>query len=434
MKNIMKALQDAGDPFDSEMEDELLQEAEARARALREAESEEPQPDPAVTPDPAEEPDIGAPEAGVAPPPPEVVPDPATEGAPVMPAPLAQSAAGRSLAAADIAVERPRQRSLRNAMPSMLGIEGTITRGDDPLPAAPARSADAGQRLQRLGFPDRPQTWPSFMAWPPQSVVKPFLSAKTSDEQRREIIRRLLEMEGKMLIRSRQIKEYLDQHNPQEEQDRASRREIDAAGNDPHFGIKWATLVNPGVQDQSLVASVLSWGHCTAKTADGGSVRVHDDAISFSGSSHGASCITPQSMALAMREARNRGWGNVKMQGSYEFGMMAIKAAKEAGIEAEVKYYGKGVLSWKTYTVKVMPNAPLPEMPDPNTLPASAPVSAPATAPVSDGAGKPAAPILDIPDTSASKPGRTRGPKVAPQDQPDPEPQRRPASDTAPSL
>lgn len=394
---MLNILQKAGDPFDDGVDEDILRAAEARARDIRKNEEvEEPVdisassldvPTPSAAAESAEAPDVntGMPLGAPAGPPegsPEKsdgAPSARAEVKPKLPGGLSSSVVGKSLESSTISYEPARKRFLMDALRVSPRIEGAIMNGDDPFPETVAVHGFDAEKAKRLGFPDRPQVWPQFMAWPPADFVRHFMAERTTEEQRRAMIARLAEIERKMLLRGKQIKAYLDEFNPREEQDRESRRVIDNATHDPYFGIKWATLINPGMQDQALVSSVLSWGHCTARTADGGSLRVHNDSITFSGSTHGQSPMTPQSMALAMREARNRGWGKVKMQGSYEFGMMAIKAAKEAGLEAEISYYGKGALSWKAYKVKVMPNAPLPDLPEMSDTPA--PKEVPVTSP-----------------------------------------------------
>lgn len=420
MKNMLNALKATDDPFDDGVDPALIAAAERRAREIRAAEAGDAQAAPGEVPRVA--PQSAAPAAGAAPEAPaaSVTVDPPSSrdqgDVPRMDPALAKTAAGRSLAGSGLEFETGRQRGAADAAQALMGLEGTITRGDVPV-SAPARAPVSYEEMLRdLGFPDRPQTWPSFMAWPPQVVLSRFTAQDITDAQRADMIRRLLAMNEQMLRRSRQIKSYLDSHNPLSEQDRATRRVVAASGNDPHYGVKWATLVNPGVQDQSLVASVLCWGHCTARTADGGSVRVHDDAITFAGKSFGPSCVTPQSMALAVREARNRGWGKVKMQGSYEFGMMAVKAAKEAGIEAEITYFGRGIFSWKSYTVKVMPNAPMPELQEPQEQSAMpAPAGSGARPKASGGDDGPVLDIPDLPRQSARGPREGASPVPAPE-------------------
>ena len=382
MKNLYAALKEVDDPFDGDVDPELLRQAEARARAIREQEAEEEiQAEVAsvmaapATPKPSAptETDAAATPEGVAQNATAPAEAPAAEGAQApdaetaaMAPELAASPAGQSLAKARVTHESARMRAFHDLKRSGMGVDGLITRGDAPvrLPKGPELShADSPQAL---GIPPRPQTWPVVMAYPSQRVLDRFMAPGVTPEQKAQMVHELMELNERMLRRSRQIKEWLDQHNPIDEQDKASQKLVKAATTDPHYGIRWATLINPGIQDKTLMTSVLSWGYCTAKTADGGSMRVHEDSISFGGKGLGPVCYTPQSVSLAIREAQNRGWGKINMQGSYEFGMMAIKAAKEAGIEATISYAGRGVMSWKTYTVKVMPNAPMPEMGDPH--------------------------------------------------------------------
>lgn len=240
------------------------------------------------------------------------------------------------------------------------GVMGILTRGDDPVSVAAPKQINGAEALRAMGFPDRPQTWPSFIAWPPQAIVDRFQAPDVTALQRQEMIAALLELEERFLERSRQINAWFEKHNPSAGQDKHSQTVTRRSGNDPHYGIKWATLINPGVQDRAIASTVLTWGHGLALTADGGALRVHDDVMSFSGKGTGPLACTPQLMMLAIQEARNRGWSKIELSGSFEFGQLAIKAAKEAGIEADITYYGKGMRSWKAYKVKVMPNAPMP--------------------------------------------------------------------------
>lgn len=395
MKSLYSALKEVDDPFDGDVDPELLRQAEARARAIREQEAEEEiqaevtaalaepvapaaaaasaaetQEREAQTSKASTATDQGAEaEVKAATPAATAVPAESTEvssEAPAMAPELAATALGSALAKATVIHEREQVRSLHDMKRAGMGVDGLITRGDEPLrlPKGPLMSYE--ESLKALGIPPRPQTWPVVMAWPSQRVLDRFMAPGVTIDQKAQMVRELMELNERMLRRSRQIKEWLERHNPLEEQDKHSQNVVKAATADPHYGIRWATLINPGIQDKTLMTSVLSWGYCTAKTADGGSMRVHEDSISFGGKGLGPVCYTPQSVSLAIREAQNRGWGKINMQGSYEFGMMAIKAAKEAGIEATISYAGRGVMSWKTYTVKVMPNAPMPEMVDPH--------------------------------------------------------------------
>lgn len=356
MVDILKALKDSDDPFDDGFDPDIMREAEARARELM---ADEDWRDPEVTPDAPADTDPVSPASAS-----DVTAPSETSSAAMAPG-LAASAAGQSLQRAGFTFEHPRRRQLADMLRARSTLEGMITRGDPPLSAASLSRQHQDEALRRLEIPARPQTWPFFMAWPPQVVLDRLAAPSLSSDQKAEMVRRLAEMNDAMLMRSRQINAWLQEHNPIEAQDWKSCEAVKASRADPHYGIRWATLLNPGVQDQSLIASVLSWGHCVAVTADGGGVRAHDESLSFERSPLSPVGITPQAVALAVREARNRGWGKLKMQGSHEFGQMAIKAAKEAGIEAEITYHGRGLMSWRTYKVKIMPHVPAPVMPEP---------------------------------------------------------------------
>lgn len=296
------------------------------------------------------------------------------------------------------------------------GVAGILTRGDDPVKFDEPKALHGAAALRAMGFPDRPRTWPSFIAWPPQAIVDRFQAPDVTALQRQEMLAALLELEDRFLARSKQINDWFERHNPLAQQDKHSKTVTTRSGNDPHFGIKWATLINPGVQDRAIAATVLTWGHGLALTADGGALRVHDDVMSFAGKpkGYGALACTPQSMMLAIQEARNRGWNKIELSGSYEFGKIAIKAAKEAGIEATITYQGKGLNSWRTYQVKVMPNPP---MPAPRQEPGSTPQADPKAGPKTDPKGKPVgeegqAKPRNIDDIAFPPLPRTTGPSV----------------------
>jgi len=360
-------------PFAPAVPEEVIAAAEARAKSLRQ--TDEADPGPASKPPgpstagtqgagpstpaqaspgqmPAQPPVFGVPEEPAGPP--ADLPETA-QASPETPGMLARSD-----------IDALRQSAL-----------GVITRGDS-LPEVPdLRPRTEAERLAALGIPRRPQTWPSFMAWPPQVVLDRMTDPDMTDEKRALILRELLEMDRRMLRRSLQIHDWLEEHNPLSGQDRATRTEVRKSGADPHFGIKWATLINPGLQDRAIAATVVTWGYTTARTVDGGIVRATESGISFGGSG-GTSRIglTPQAVKLGIQEARNRGWKSINMSGCHEFGMMAIQAAREAGIEATIRYRGKGPMFWKTYTVKVMPNMPLPEMSETPDAPPEMPAPA----------------------------------------------------------
>lgn len=287
---------------------------------------------------------------------------------------LAATPAGQSLAAAAIVPERITARQISDFLRLRRSMEGLITRGDPPPKAKSLSATDQAQALRDLGIPDRPQTWPVFMAWPPQVVLNRFLSPGVTPEQRADMIRALSRVNDAMLARSRQIKPWFDLHNPIQDQDRKSLRSVGRDSADPHYGVKWGMLLNPGPQDHAVLSTVVCWGHCLAVTADGGAVRASNDSLTFERSGLAPVGITPQSVSLAIFEARNRGWGRLRMQGSYEFGMMAIKAARDAGVDAEITYSGRGLMSWKTYRVKVTPGLPAPQpLPDdPEAAPGAA--------------------------------------------------------------
>lgn len=396
MKDPLAALdriRGSGDPFEDTVDPELLKIAEARARAIREAEQEE---SPDISDELSDMDEVS-----------DVKTDPVAKAPPkVMPEAFYRSSVGASLSRARISSETPREKALREASLAGQTVEGVITSSapqisslpkapisrpvaksaafapsrpssSTPTPSTSSSPGPAVSRLQKdyetaksLGFPERPKAWPSFMVWPPVKLMRHFMSDTVSEDQRRAMISKIRDTETKMLIRGQQIKKYLDDHGAPKKKKKKNilslispRRDKDKDKFDPYDGIKWASLVNPGRQDHAVTQKVVTWGRCTAATQDGGSLRVTDDAISFCGKFHGSTCVTPQAMALAMSETSNRGWGSVKMQGSYEFGMMAIAAAREANVEAEITYYGKGLLSWRTYTINVMPNLPLPELP-----------------------------------------------------------------------
>lgn len=410
MKRSMRdILRDAADPFEDSFDPVLREEMVARSEAIPAPDlsgdkpvtpaspASEPVPPSATTPAvPASGP--GAPVApSAAPPPSSSTPPSPPVAAPVLDPRLAATQAGKSLAASQVIPERLSSRQISDMMRLRRSMDGLITRGD-PLPRARSLSAkDQSQALRDLGIPDRPQTWPVFMAWPPQVVLDRFMAPGVTPDQRADMIRLLSRTNDAMLARSRQIKPWFEAHNPIDTQDRASRRSVRMDSADPHYGVKWAILLNPGPQDQATLSTVISWGHCLAVTADGGAVRADNDSLSFERRGTSPVAITPQAVSLAIFEARNRGWGRLRMQGSYEFGMMAIKAARDAGVDAEITYSGRGLMSWKTYRVKVTPGLPAPQpMPDdPDASPAAARPVAGAGASPRSAPAFPATPVVD---------------------------------------
>lgn len=257
------------------------------------------------------------------------------------------------------------------AMMNPLKTDGIIMRSDTPLSleADPTVEETLEEKLVRLGFPPRPARWPVFIDWPPREIAEKFTDPAVSDEQRQKMIRLMLTLEEASIRRARQLNEWLNETNPpippkalsRDGEARNMRRNLrimKETQDDPHYSIRWATLINPMSQNQALLNSVVTWSQTSATTLDGGQVLVDKDSISFSGGSRSALPYTPQAIALGIQEAKNRGWKTLKMSGSYEFGQMAIKAAREAGIEAEIIFYGKGLGSWTRHTVKVSPNVP----------------------------------------------------------------------------
>lgn len=416
MKRSMRdILQAAADPFEDTFDPALRQEMVSRSEALPVPDLSAGDPDAtSAVPSPSDASQTPAAELSAQPSVPAVsssgTPNhgaPANQVPPVFPASagvlpamdprLAATPAGQSLAAAAIVPERITARQISDFLRLRRSMEGLITRGDPPPKAKSLSATDQAQALRDLGIPDRPQTWPVFMAWPPQVVLNRFLSPGVTPEQRADMIRALSRVNDAMLARSRQIKPWFDLHNPIQDQDRKSLRSVGRDSADPHYGVKWGMLLNPGPQDHAVLSTVVCWGHCLAVTADGGAVRASNDSLSFERSGLAPVGITPQSVSLAIFEARNRGWGRLRMQGSYEFGMMAIKAARDAGVDAEITYSGRGLMSWKTYRVKVTPGLPAPQpMPDdPDTSPAAARPVAGAGASPRSAPAFPATPVID---------------------------------------
>lgn len=256
-------------------------------------------------------------------------------------------------------------------MMNPMQVQAIITRGDDPLSleAAPEEKETLEKKLTRLGFPPRPANWPVFIDWPPREVAEKFADPAVTEEQRQKMIRLMLSLEEAAIRRARQVNEWLNETNPPippkffkfDAESRMMRRNLRIlreTQDDPHHSIRWATLINPMSQNQALLNSVVTWSQTSATTLDGGQVLVDKDSISFSGGSRATLPYSPQAIALGIQEAKNRGWKSLKMSGSFEFGQLAIKAAREAGIEAEITFYGKGLGSWTKHTVKVSPNVP----------------------------------------------------------------------------
>lgn len=250
-------------------------------------------------------------------------------------------------------------------------VQGMITRGDVPLSVTPApeKAETLEEKLTRLGFPPRPAKWPAFIDWPPREVAEKFTDPAVNDEQRQKMIRLMLSLEEAAIRRARQVNEWLNETNPliapgfanrtpEARTMRRNMRLVKATQDDPHHSIRWATLINPMSQNQALLNSVVTWGQGSASTLDGGQVLVDKDSICFAGGSRAALPYSPQAIALGIQEAKNRGWKTLNMSGSFEFGQLAIKAAREAGIEAEITFYGKGLQSFRKFTVKVSPNVP----------------------------------------------------------------------------
>jgi hypothetical protein len=128
-------------------------------------------------------------------------------------------------------------------------------------------------------------------------------------------------------------------------------KEDPEATQDPFFGVKWATLIDP-TNKMTGTANVARWGHDRCVMQDGGHIQANDDGMFV------PKPMKPTAMAgrFMVEEAVQRGWDTIVIDGEPEFVEAARKAAIEYGIGAQITTrYG---LIGKSKTEFIMPKVP----------------------------------------------------------------------------
>ncbi len=273
----------------------------------------------------------------------------------------------------DLPVEAP-SRETRAQMDFMDRNTAIITCGDEIPEQAPARKLTIDEQMQKLGFPPRPRMWPSVMAWPMQPDFNMMARKDASEEELRKYLEGMQLMQKRMLERAQQIDEYIRQYNNIEDAKRSKWRQslkyptlgtiryfkkYDYLNNkarinqertklDPYYGIRWACLLDEKAT-RPAANIVSTWSYNYARTNDGGVVVSDQDSIRFRE-------FTQQAVTLAIHEGVARGWETIKIQGNTKFVKLAIQAANQSNVRAEItEYYGPAGIFRRKHVVMPAP-------------------------------------------------------------------------------
>ncbi|MBW3243582.1 hypothetical protein KUV57_12990 [Epibacterium sp. DP7N7-1] len=236
-----------------------------------------------------------------------------------------------------------------------------VMNGDEESEPGPKKVLSIEEQMEAMGFPKRPKLWPAVMAWPMQPDFDLLVRGNPAQAQVDAYVKSMQEMQTRMLQRAEQINSYIHDNNPVDDRvmwlhRRQSRKHLKATVDDPHYGIRWASLLDDKSTRPSS-AIVREWAHHRATTNDGGIVIAARDSIGFKK-------ITNQAVALSIQEGVARGWGSFKMQGDHKFTAAAIEAAKQANVKAVItEMYGPWNLFKRKHTVMPTPPGVQNEMP-----------------------------------------------------------------------
>lgn len=238
--------------------------------------------------------------------------------------------------------ERLLAHQVRNAAPgaefteglgALMKGSGIVMNGDDVEEPTAQTEPSLSERMRAIGFPPRPKLWPAIMAWPMQPDFDLLLRGGATPDKVKEYSEAMtIELE-RMLLRAQQVDAYIRHNNPVDERHGifnrvVSRRRLDAAMDDPHYGIRWACLIDEKATRPSS-AIVREWAQNSARTTDNGLVVAMRNYVAVRD-------VTQQAVALSVQEGVARGWGSLRMQGDEKFVRFAIEAAKQANIKATI--------------------------------------------------------------------------------------------------
>jgi len=211
--------------------------------------------------------------------------------------------------------------------------------------AMPPRAAPATD--SRLKKPD---TWPSFMAWPPGGLQAAF--DRASEDKQKQILEQLDQWSEEMQRRAKAARTWL------------LERGINEPAADLEFGgVQFASMIAPGGIPPTLAQIVAKWGFNTLVTQDGGELRAHQGQVDIRRG-------TPQAIQALVIEARKRGWSSIEVQGSPQFCRQVANEAAKYGLPVQTRRMGRvQVISTGQPDLEAALAAPEPRPPSGNAAP-----------------------------------------------------------------
>lgn len=286
--------------------------------------------------------------------------------------------------------QRDRTDDLSPPAHEMMRAVGTVTRAskDDMDPNKPIPDPRMPHQIppsEKSGKPDDKDipvaawidpdiVWPEFMRLPPRRIREALSHPDVSDDIREMCNRLLHDKSRKMLAHAEAMDTYITKYGDpvlssaalasRDNYRNAFRGLFSILGRrlpameevpldirmDPFKGIRFALLLNPDAEALRRDCPVATWGHNEAVTFDNAKVTATMDGMK-------AWPPTQDAAVTMVREAWQRGWDTITIDGTPEFCRAAVAEVRKLGMGAIV-HERVGVAFWKK-PIRIMPPDPL---------------------------------------------------------------------------